>query len=80
LVSRPAGHLWVTGGTRGLAGGFFDELKKSFRKEAEQNKEFQESLRRLRVRPSKMELNIGSKYLEHLSWFIGRAMDCISMS
>lgn len=38
----------LSGARRALAGGFFDQLKKSFNKEVEQNKEFKESLSKLR--------------------------------
>jgi len=35
---------------RGLAGGFFDQLWQSFKQEADKNKEFKESLSKLKVR------------------------------
>lgn len=37
------------GPTRGLAGGFFDQLRQSFKQEVEKNKEFKESLSKLKV-------------------------------
>lgn len=46
-AAGPAGSL---GPTRGLAGGFFDQLRKSFNQEVEKNKEFKESLSKLKVR------------------------------
>lgn len=38
------------GPVRGMAGGFFDQLRRSFKQEVEKNKEFKESLSKLKVR------------------------------
>ena len=46
-AAGPAGSL---GAARGLAGGFFDQLRQSFKQEVEKNKEFKESLNKLKVR------------------------------
>lgn len=49
LTPPPSGSLGgLLGARRTLAGGFFDQLRKSFNKEVEQNKEFKESLSKLR--------------------------------
>lgn len=47
LTPPPPGSISL-GARRTMAGGFFDQLKKSFNKEVEQNKEFKESLSKLR--------------------------------
>lgn len=49
LTPPPPGSISsLLGARRTMAGGFFDKLKKSFDKEVEQNKEFKESLSKLR--------------------------------
>jgi len=44
----PGSIISLLGARRTMAGGFFDQLKKSFNQEVEQNKEFKESLSKLR--------------------------------